>query len=531
MENLTRNEFLHIQLKIEQSLISKVQQKKLNDFSILKDVIEESFYYKQNWFIFSYLVEHLLDNKAIDYSQMKIYLKNKDSKIDVNNLTFDDEYESETFESLKKLGNDIIAKINLSKLMNNANQAIQNGMGVDELTSKIIQRSEHIRSSTLNTEIETYGDISEEHMHDLYEKSEQIKNGIIPGALSGISSLDSILKGSNEGDFVVIGARPSMGKTSLAISIISNLLKFKQKGREGVVVFFSLEMPAKQVYSRLYSCLDTIPLNTMMNGYEYDTYIHKINEVRKMLQNEQIIILDKQIDTIEDMKAKLLEIKKSHGTILMAFMDYIQLAKSKQNYSNNRVTELSYISRECKLIAKDLEFPFFVLAQLNRNLELRTDKRPMNADLKDSGAIEQDADVILFVYRDDIYKEQELRESNTEEAQKKLKELKQKEVSEGEIIISKNRNGPLGTANVVFVKNRAYYVDESLIDMSEYNNGCVVTEFKVDETGEDLIITNNDGDIVEDYSEERNHPFSEANINDQNSLFEEDISNIDMPIL
>jgi replicative DNA helicase len=272
----------------------------------------------------------------------------------------------------------------------------------------------------------------------------------LSGLASGYHDLDELTTGFQPADLIIIAARPSMGKTTFAMNIVENVAK---KG--GTAMVFSLEMPKDQLMERSVASIGRINSNNIRKGSLTRLEEAKLQNAIESLSAMNIVVDDQGGLTIDQMRARA--IKQHRETPLkMIMVDYLQLMRSKlaNGNKNNEITE---ISNGLKRIAKELNIPVIALSQLSRNLESRPDKRPINSDLRESGAIEQDADLILFVYRDEIY--------NPDTDEKGI----------AEIIIGKQRNGPLGTVRLGFVGHESrfdsivsQYEGESEFDPQQY---------------------------------------------------------------
>jgi replicative DNA helicase len=249
----------------------------------------------------------------------------------------------------------------------------------------------------------------------------------VTGVPSGYPNLDRELAGLQRGDLIVIAGRPSMGKTALALNIAENV-----GVRLGLpVAIFSLEMGAEQLAQRLISSVANIDAQKLRKARLEDEEWGNFTKALKLLEDKPIYIDDTPGLLASEIGSRARRLSNQTGQLGLIVVDYIQLIPGRSN-SENRSTELSEISRSLKALAKELNCPVIVLSQLNRSVENRPDKRPIMADLRESGAIEQDADVIMFIYRDVVY--------NKETPDKNL----------AEIIIGKQRNGPIGTLRMVF---------------------------------------------------------------------------------
>lgn len=256
------------------------------------------------------------------------------------------------------------------------------------------------------------------------------------GTPTGYSSLDRTLVGLGEGDLVLVGARPGMGKTSFAMNIAVNIAKSAKKN----ICVFSLEMSAEQLASRMLSSEALVDSYAIRSGDLTPEQYKKLADAAADLSECSILIDDTTGITVTRMKAKLRRVKN----LGLVVVDYLQLMQGERK-TDNRVLEVGDISRGLKLLAKDLKVPVICCAQLSRGPESRTDKRPMLSDLRDSGAIEQDADIVLFLYRDEYYKEPG-----------------EGEQSVAECIVAKNRHGSTGTVKLGWIGQFTKFVTQDL---------------------------------------------------------------------
>ncbi len=291
------------------------------------------------------------------------------------------------------------------------------------------------------------------------KKMKERGNSMLIGVDTGFKELNRMTSGFGEGDLVIVAARPSMGKTAFTLNMA---LKALENG-DGVA-FFSLEMPAEQPVLRLLSAKTSIALQDLRVGNLTDEEWTRLSEAVDWLSSRKLFVDDEGSINIHQVRAKLRKLKAHHPEISVAMIDYLQLMNSGSN--KDRHQEVSEISRGLKLLARELQIPIVALSQLNRSLESRADKRPMLSDLRESGAIEQDADIILFVYRDDVYRIREEKEKEMR-ARAEGKEYKsafhEREEEDAEIIIGKQRNGPTGIIELKFQKRFTRFVDAGYV--------------------------------------------------------------------
>jgi len=252
----------------------------------------------------------------------------------------------------------------------------------------------------------------------------------LTGVTTGFDNLNDRTAGLQPSDLVIVAARPSMGKTTFAMNLVENALM----GTNKPVVVFSLEMPSDQLITRMLSSMGRIDQTKIRTGQLDEEDWPKLTTAVNMLRDKPLFIDDTSGISPNEMRTRVRRIVREHGAISMIMIDYLQLMQIKTGKANaSRAEEISEISRSLKALAKEMECPVVALSQLNRSLENRPNKRPVNSDLRESGAIEQDADVIMFIYRDEVY--------NEDSDDKGI----------AEIIIGKQRNGPIGTSKLAFI--------------------------------------------------------------------------------
>jgi len=254
------------------------------------------------------------------------------------------------------------------------------------------------------------------------------QEGSITGVSTGFVDLDGMTAGLQKSDMVIVAARPSMGKTTFAMNLVENALE----ATDDAVVVFSLEMPGEQLLMRSISSLGRINQGKVRTGSLEDDDWPKLTSAVERLKDKKLFIDDTAGISPQEIRSRLRRIAKEHGKLGLIMIDYLQLMQIP-GYTEGRTNEISEISRSLKGIAKEFNMPVVALSQLNRSLEQRPNKRPINSDLRESGAIEQDADVIMFIYRDEVY--------NQDSEDKGI----------AEIIIGKHRNGPIGSIRLAFL--------------------------------------------------------------------------------
>lgn len=296
---------------------------------------------------------------------------------------------------------------------------------LDEAAANIFKISQE--NSESSGEFAPMSDVILQVIEDLEALASRDDPSAVTGISTGFHDLDEKTAGLHSGQLVIVAGRPAMGKTSFAMNIVEHVALYEKLP----VAVFSMEMDAIQLGHRLLGAVGKIDQHRMRTGRFQDEDWHKITVATQALQNAKIFIDETSALTPIDLRARARRLKGKEGELGLIVVDYLQLM-SGSGRNDNRTAEISEISRSLKQLARDLKCPIIALSQLNRGLEQRTNKRPIMSDLRESGAIEQDADVILFIYRDEVY--------NAESPDKGM----------AEIIIGKQRAGAIGTVRLTF---------------------------------------------------------------------------------
>ena len=414
----------------------------LNDEG-LKNITElltpEDFYVTAHKHIFTAISAVASRNQRLDLLMLQDELEKKNTLLESGGIVYLLSLQEElpVMGLVEQHAHIIKEKAILRELVHSASSIIQNCYMQDDkeiativdLAEKTIFAIANKRTNQTFVQLDIWLKKTFQHLSDLKSHSKGIT-----GVPSGYKKLDSMTSGFQKGDFVVLAARPSMGKTALALTLAHYAAK-----EMGAVGFFSLEMGAEQLTLRMLSAESGIPhhliRNAMINSDQWISLTHVAGE----LANLKLFIDDTATQTIMDIRTKARKLKLEHNLKFLV-IDYLQLIHSHKKHEN-RHQEVSEISRSLKALAKELEIPIIALSQLSRAVDSRIDKRPMLSDLRESGAIEQDADLIMFLYRDIVY--------NTET----------ENPSQAELIIGKQRNGPTGTVMLHFSKELTRFED------------------------------------------------------------------------
>jgi replicative DNA helicase len=284
------------------------------------------------------------------------------------------------------------------------------------------------------------------------------RDGGLAGISTGLIDLDKKMGGLHPSDLIILAGRPSMGKTSLATNVAFNIAKAYRRGKKpngeegtldgGVVGFYSLEMSAEQLATRILSEAAEIPSEQIRKGDMTEGEFRQFVDAAKSLESCPLYIDDTPALPISQLAARARRLKRTHGLDVL-IIDYLQLVRPASS-KDSRVNEVSEITQGMKAIAKELDIPVIALSQLSRQVENRDDKRPQLSDLRESGSIEQDADVVMFVFREEYYKEREKPGDHDLEKMAQWQEEMERLHGRAEVIIGKQRHGPIGTVGLSF---------------------------------------------------------------------------------
>ena len=332
--------------------------------------------------------------------------------------------------------------------------AVEKDLPSSEVVDLVQQKLYQITNESGSREFRDAPEMTSSTISHILEMKKKGNSGIV-GIDTGFAELNRLTTGFGPGDLIIVAARPAMGKTAVTLNLAQKALD-DNKG----VAIFSLEMPAEQLMLRMLSAKTSIPLQKLKIGDMSDDEWSRLNSAADTMSEKKFFVDDNGNVNIHTIRAKLRKLKTQHPEIALCVVDYLQLMTSAGN--KDRHLEVSDISRGLKLLARELDMPIIALSQLNRGVESRNDKRPMMSDIRESGSIEQDADLIMFVYRDDIYRMREEKDKE-QKARVEGKEYKsnffEKPEENAELIIGKNRNGPVGVANLIFQKACTKFID------------------------------------------------------------------------
>lgn len=465
-------------IQIERSLLASILFNP-DIFSDIESELESSdFSYENHRIIFSTIIELYRADLPIneDFIQKKASKKNNNFDNDIFEIVATSPIVGikEYIQEIR----DLSLKRKLHTLANTIKeQSIELNSSSVDIINNIEREVFRLQSSKHNGELRELRDITSSMLERMRVQKER-GNNILLGIDTGFSELNRLTNGFKEGELIVLAARPGMGKTAFAINV---LLPTLRQGK--AIAFFSLEMDAEQILLRMFSSITSIPMQNMIRGDMDDNDWEYLSDICNNSSHWKLFIDDGGNLNISNLKSKIRRLKLKEPDLSMVVIDYLQIMSGIGN--KDRHLEIAEISRGLKNLARELRIPILALSQLNRSLESRDDKRPMLSDLRESGAIEQDADIILFLYRELFYKIRE-QKARREKAIRENKKFEEEMITEGEseeveLIIGKHRNGALRTIKLnMFPKytrftslNTANEIEQSetkMLDNDEIDN-------------------------------------------------------------
>ena len=335
-------------------------------------------------------------------------------------------------------------KATLRRLITEATNIVNSGFDSKESLSDILDNAEkdilNVVRTRRGTEFNKIQDVLYKTQADIEQLSEN--KGEITGVSTGFKEIDHLTAGLHPNELIIVAARPGMGKTAFALNVAVNISETSKLP----VAIFNMEMSAEQLTTRMIASSGQIDLGKLMTGKLEHNDWKRFNEAISRLADTKIFIDDTPGINITDIRSKCRRLASEQGKLGAVVIDYLQLVSGSSRYadSGNRQQEVAEISRSLKTLAMELEVPVIALAQLSRRVEDREDKRPLMSDLRESGQIEQDADIVAFLHREDYYN----KEASIDEF-----------TSKSEFIVAKHRNGPTATINLVFKRNTSTFIN------------------------------------------------------------------------
>ncbi len=421
----------------------------LNDpekiYEIREILYPECFYDKKHRIIYDAILSLVQNNKAIDLLTTVDELKNNNKLIEAGDV----EYLTKLSESVSIATNIysyaqiVYDKSLIRETINEAKQIIDKAQSVDNADdviefagTRMVALSKLMRS----TDFLNWDEVLDQSLTKLHELREN--NTKLTGLDTGYKILNDKTNGFHGGELIVIAARPSMGKTAFALNLMHNIATSVQN-KEPHIAFFSLEMPVDQIINRLLAIQSLIPMSKIKNGNLDDDDMKMIIPSYKILKELHMHIDETPGVKINELKTKARKLK-TENKLDAIFVDYLQLITTNQAHLG-RTAEVSLISRELKALAKELDVPVIALSQLSRKSEERASRKPQMSDIRESGAIEQDADIIMMLYRPDYY-------SSADDG------IMQSRVGEAQVLLEKNRNGATGELEFTFLAETNKFV-------------------------------------------------------------------------
>ncbi|OEF25172.1 replicative DNA helicase [Vibrio rumoiensis] len=423
-------------LEAEQSVLGGLLLDNERWDSISGKVVEKDFYSRPHRLIFSAIKAILEDNQPLDLITLSEYLELREELDSVGGFAYlaDLAKNTPSAANINAYADIVCERALVRSLIGIANEIADAGYDpqgrssadlLDMAESKVFAIAEE--RTTESEGPQGVNSILEKTLERIEELYKSPQDGVT-GVNTGFADLNKKTAGLQGSDLIIVAARPSMGKTTFAMNLCENAAMDQDKP----VLIFSLEMPAEQLMMRMLASLSRVDQTKIRTGQLDDEDWARISSTMGILmQKKNMYIDDSSGLTPTDLRSRARRVARETGGLSMIMVDYLQLMRVP-GLQDNRTLEISEISRSLKALAKELNVPVVALSQLNRSLEQRADKRPINSDLRESGAIEQDADLIMFIYRDEVY--------HPDSALKGI----------AEIIIGKQRNGPIGSVRLTF---------------------------------------------------------------------------------
>lgn len=429
-------------LEAEQAVLCSMFLSKYALNNASENLVMEDFYFDKNAKIFKVMTDLHEKNVAIDVTTVTNELNTKEWLVQAGGV----EYLSEIVTSLATAANvdeyiNIVhEKALLRKLINESTNIITDAYNAKDEVNDLLDSAEkkilNVVKNRRSSEFKKIQEVLFKTQSDLEFLSKN--KGDITGLATNFSDYDRLTKGLHPNELIILAARPGVGKTAFALNLATNVAM----NSNSTVAIFTLEMAAEQLAMRMISSIGKIEMNKLKSGNLTHEDLKRFNEAISRLAETKIYIDDTAGITIGEIRSKCRRLASSPDGLSLVIIDYLTLIQGSSRYSGNRQQEVSEISRSLKTMALELGVPVIALAQLSRNVEGRENKRPILSDLRESGSIEQDADIVAFLYRDDYYADD-----------------KSNPTSDIELIIAKHRSGPPGTINLKFQKNFSNFVN------------------------------------------------------------------------
>ena len=423
-------------LVAEQSVLGAVFISPETMISLADELTPDDFYKPANKIVFKTMLSLLEKGEPIDATTMVSALTSQGDISNIGGINYVVELvnSTPTSKNVEHYAKLVKEKATLRKVIADLSDSLSSAYQGDVSISDIIAKTEKsmldISNQNTGTGFRNVADILDTHMQIVETRSQT--DGFVTGLSTGFVGLDKITTGLHEGNLIILAARPAMGKTALALNIAKHVATMERKP----AVIFSLEMGAEELIERMVASEGMIPGYHLKTGNLSTDEWKRLVHAQSNLYDVPIFVDDTAGIRISDIRSKARKLSQEMGGLGIIIIDYLQLITGSKR--ENRQQIVSEISRELKILAKDLRVPVIALSQLSRSVEQRQDKRPMLSDLRESGSIEQDADIVAFLYRDAYYQKEQ---ADSQEANNVT-----------ELILEKNRHGSLGTVKLYFHK-------------------------------------------------------------------------------
>lgn len=431
-------------IEAEQSVIGAMLLSKSAIVEVIESLVPESFYLDKHGKLFT-AIKKLYDNGIpVDFTTLTNELKDQGLLSAVGGVEYITEIMEQTpiASNVSYYINIVEEKSVLRRLIDSATDIASLGYSNEYNLEETLDKAESKILEVVKDRKATDFKHMPEVLTNVQTNLEKLaaNKGKISGLSSGYIDIDKLTDGFHPGELIILAARPSVGKTALALNIAQNVAINDKKS----VIIFTLEMLAEQVVPRMIASVGQIEAFKLKNGNLENKDWSRVTSAMATLADTNIYIADTTNITVGDIKAKSRRVKSQDPNLALIVIDYLTLISGMSRYSGQRQQEVSEISRALKALALELQIPILALAQLSRALEAREDKRPILSDLRESGQIEQDADIVAFLYRDDYHNKEVSTPDN---------------ISKIEVILRKNRNGSTGTAELLFKKNTQSFMN------------------------------------------------------------------------
>ena len=423
-------------LVAEQSVLGAVFISPETMISLADELTPDDFYKPANKIVFKTMLSLLEKGEPIDATTMVSALTNQGDISNIGGINYVVELvnSTPTSKNVEHYAKLVKEKATLRKviadLSDSLSSAYQGDVSIGDIIAKTEKSMLDISNQNTGTGFRNVADILDTHMQIVETRSQT--DGFVTGLSTGFVGLDKITTGLHEGNLIILAARPAMGKTALALNIAKHVATVERKP----AVIFSLEMGAEELIERMVASEGMIPGYHLKTGNLSTDEWKRLVHAQSNLYDVPIFVDDTAGIRISEIRSKARKLSQEMGGLGIIIIDYLQLITGSKR--ENRQQIVSEISRELKILAKDLRVPVIALSQLSRSVEQRQDKRPMLSDLRESGSIEQDADIVAFLYRDAYYQKEH---ADSQEANNVT-----------ELILEKNRHGSLGTVKLYFHK-------------------------------------------------------------------------------